>query len=68
MMIDCKTCRHWDSFEWHAVIWHRVTGGFLDEPITEHVETCSIGLSAIEDGRAVSSRIEECKKYEATSP
>lgn len=63
-MIDCKTCRHWDVFRWDAVIWHRVTGGFLDEPTSEHVETCSKGLSPIENGITTSSKVERCDSYE----
>ncbi len=63
-MIDCKTCKHWDIFEWDAVIWHRLTDGFIDEVTSEHVETCSKGLSSMDNGITMSSQIKQCHKYE----
>lgn len=64
MMIDCTTCCHWDVFTWNAAIWHRADGGFVDEPVTEHVETCSKGLIPVEDGRTVGTTVGKCERYE----
>lgn len=63
-MIDCTACAHWHAFDWHATVLHRVEGGFRDEHLTERVETCSKGLSDIDDGRTVRSVMVACGEYE----
>lgn len=61
-MIDCTKCSHWDIFEWRATLSARLPeGGFTDTPITEHVETCKIGLSPMENGKTVTSTLEKCE-------
>lgn len=56
-MIDCRVCCNWDVFD------HVAYDGVTKQWISTHVETCKIGLSEMDGGRTVSSKVQKCEKY-----